>query len=414
MNICVIGAGITGLSIAKVLSKRHNVKIFEKDSTIGGIAKVKDIDGVAYHAVGGHCMNSKNENVLKFIFNEVLSKDKWHLVKRKAKVDFENNSVKYPIEFNVKEIAKFNKDLAINITKDFLSTSNDHKKVKNLSDWFKNKFGVTLAEKYFIPYNKKIWLKDLEKMSFEWVEDKLPIPNKQSFFDALIGDEKDTMPHSTFYYPNSNTQQTFVENLAKGLDIIFNQKICSIEKFNSQWKVNKKNIFDVVISTMPLDLLPFVINGAPKKVKKAASLLKYNKVTNMLWRTKGNDSTWTYIPEEGNIFHRHIHIGNFFNPVKNFSITESMGERSYDEMLQQGLEYDYLLEPLGYNVSEHAYVVFDENSSASSTCIKDYLKEIDLYSIGRFGEWEYYNMDVCIESALKLAKIIDNKCDYGV
>ena len=414
MRICVIGAGVTGLTVAKALSDRHQVEIYEKESAIGGIAKVKSVNGVAYHMVGGHCMNSKNSDILDFIFNEVLEKDQWHHVQRKATVNFENNSVPYPIEFNIKEIAKINKELAFDITKDFLTTTYEEGKVKNLADWFRGKFGETLANKYFIPYNQKIWLQDLDKMSFEWVQDKLPIPDKQSFFDALVGDKDDKMPHSTFYYPNSNTQNTFINGLAEGLNINLNKKVFSVENSGQKWKVNKNSIYDIIINTMPLDVLPFIVGGVPDKVKAAASKLKYNKVTNMLWKTTEVDSTWTYIPEDGNIFHRHIHIGNFFNPVKNYTITESMGERTYDEMLQQGKRYDYLLEPLDYNVSEHAYVVYDENYKDSTACIKSYFEEIGLHTIGRFGEWEYYNMDVCMESALKLAKKINSMYDNEV
>ena len=411
MKIIVIGAGITGLTVAKALSDKHQVEIYEKESVIGGIARTKNVNGAAYHTVGGHCMNSKNADILDFIFNKVLEKKQWHLVKRKAEVHFENKTVPYPIEFNVKEISKFDKKLAFDITCDFLNTTDDNNAPKNLADWFINKFGKTLANKYFIPYNKKIWLQDLEKMSFEWVQDKLPIPNKQSFFSALVGDENDKMPHSTFYYPNSNTQNTFIDNLAKGSDILLNQEVFSIEKVGNKWNVNDGNIYDVLISTMPLDVLPFIVKNVPNKLKIAASKLKYNKVTNMLWETNKIEPTWTYIPEEDNIFHRHIHIGNFFKPTKNLTITESMGERTYEEMLQQGRNYDYLIKPLDFNVSNHAYVVYDENYKESTTCIKSYFHDLGLYTIGRFGEWEYYNMDVCMESALKLAKKLNNKCN---
>ena len=72
MKVCVIGAGISGLTVARALSAAHEVVIFEKESDIGGIAKVKSVNGVAYHMVGGHCMNSKNPDILDYIFNEVL------------------------------------------------------------------------------------------------------------------------------------------------------------------------------------------------------------------------------------------------------------------------------------------------------------------------------------------------------
>jgi len=409
MKICVIGAGITGLTVAKALSSKHQVKLYERESTIGGIAKAKSVDGVAYHMVGGHCMNSKNPEILEFIFNNVLPKNEWHLVKRKAIVDFDGHSVGYPIEFNVKEISKFNKKLAFDITTDFLKKSDTNGKVENLSDWFKLKFGDTLARKYFIPYNQKIWLQDLKKMSFEWVEDKLPIPNKEAFFDALLGYESDKMVHSTFFYPNSNTQNTFIAALAKGLSINLNEAVVSIEKLDSKWKINDKHLYDIVINTMPLDILPLIVKDVPAEILSAASKLKYNKVTNMLWETTGVTPTWTYIPEKGNIFHRHIHIGNFFEPVKNFTITESMGERTYDEMLQQGKQYSYLLKPLDYNVSDHAYVVYDENYKEAKSSVKNYFSKLGLHTIGRFGEWEYYNMDVCMESALALAKTINSE-----
>ena len=51
MKICVIGAGVTGLTVAKALSDKHQVEIYEKDPEIGGIAKVKDVNGIAYHTV---------------------------------------------------------------------------------------------------------------------------------------------------------------------------------------------------------------------------------------------------------------------------------------------------------------------------------------------------------------------------
>lgn len=41
MKICVIGAGISGLSIAQLLKDHFEVEVLESDSTIGGIAKTK-------------------------------------------------------------------------------------------------------------------------------------------------------------------------------------------------------------------------------------------------------------------------------------------------------------------------------------------------------------------------------------
>jgi protoporphyrinogen oxidase len=84
-----------------------------------------------------------------------------------------------------------------------------------------------------------------------------------------------------------------------------------------------------------------------------------------------------------------------------------MGEHTYEEMIENGKKYDYLLEPLDYNVSDYAYVVYDQNYSNATSIIKEYIENIGLYTIGRFGEWEYYNMDICMESAMKLFSKIE-------
>ncbi len=405
MKICIIGAGITGLTVGKLLAKKYDVTIYEKESAIGGIARTKNINGATYHIIGGHCLNSKNKNVMDFIFNEVLSVEDWHKVQRAAKINLDDNFISYPIEFSIKEIAKFDENLAFNITKDFLSSKDND--TDNLADWFKEKFGDTLANEYFIPYNKKIWQMEPSKMSHLWIEGKLPLPNKKEFFKALIEEYKDTMPHITFFYPNSNNQNTFIEALGSGLNIVTDFSVTKIEKIENKWLINDRYEYNIIINTSPLDLLPSIICNAPQIIKEAAKKLKYNKVTNVLWKTKPIDFTWSYYPSEDTIFHRHIHIGNFFNPKQNYTITESMGEHSYEEMVGYGEKFDYLLEPLEYNVSDYAYVVYDQNYNEATTKIKKYLEEINLYSIGRFGEWEYYNMDICMESAMKLADKIN-------
>jgi protoporphyrinogen oxidase len=407
-KIVIIGAGVSGLSIGQLLKDSFECDILEAKNHVGGIARTKNVDGIPYHTVGGHCFNSKNKKVMEFVFEKILPKEEWNLVERYADIFFENNYIPYPIEFSVKEIYKFDKELAFKITNDFLNA--EIVSPKNLEEWFIQNFGYTLAEKYFLPYNKKIWQMDPSKMSYTWVEGKLPLPDKKSFFNALLSNEKDTMPHAKFHYPKTNNQNTFIDALAQGLNIRKEYKVWNIEYKNEKWIINDEIECDVLISTMPLDKLPFVIKGTPKKILKETELLKYNKVTNVLWKVEDDvQATWSYFPEENTIFHRHIHIGNFLNPKQPYTITESMGEHSLDEMVAFGKKLPHLKEPIDYNVSDYAYPVFDENYAKATKTIKDYLRDIDLFTLGRFGEWEYYNMDICIEKAMELSKHIKQK-----
>lgn len=405
MKIGILGAGITGLSIARLLNKTFNVEVLESKENPGGIARTKTIENVAYHLVGGHCFNSKFPDVMDFVFNEILPKNEWHKVKRNSVIRFKGHEINYPIEFSTRQIFNFNKDLALRITSDFLG-SNDDLLYANLEDWFRKKFGNTLAEEYFIPYNTKIWNNEPKNMSHSWVEDKLPIPDKYSFFESLIENTKDKMAHAEFYYPNSNNQNSFIDSMAKSLDIKYNITVNKItfEEKRKQWVVNNNKYYDILISTLPLNILPPLIENITSEILEAASKLKYNSVSNVIWESKPTDKTWTYLPGNQTIFHRYIHIGNFHKPHSCYTISESIGKKTFEEMIEDGRQDPFLIKPFDHNISEHAYVVFDENYNDSTFRIKKYLEKIGLYSIGRFGEWQYYNMDVCIKSSIELSK----------
>ncbi len=274
-----------------------------------------------------------------------------------------------------------------------------------MADWFRNQFGKTLAELYFIPYNKKIWGNEPANMDPSWVKDKLPIPNKKQFFEALVTNMTDNMPHASFYYPKSNNQNTFIDALAKDVDIVYNYNVNKIKKLeNGKWKINDEKEFDILINTTPLDRFPSLIVGVPDSVIDAAKMLRYNKISNVLWKSKPTEKTWTYLPEDKYKFHRYIHIGSYYRPLAGYSISESVGEHTKEELIMAGKHDNFLLEPLDYNQSEHAYVVFDQNYKYAVPHILNYLEQEGIHSIGRFGEWQYYNMDVCMKRSMELTE----------
>ncbi|EJL7901007.1 NAD(P)-binding protein [Campylobacter coli] len=411
-KIGIIGAGISGMSIARLLKDDFEVEVLEKFNNVGGIARTKDVGGKPYHINGGHCFNSKFDDVLDFVFNTVLDKDKWNYLPRKAEILFKNNWVTYPIEFSIKEIDSFDTSLAFQITKEMFNAS--YEKGKNLEEWFINHFGLTLAKEYFIPYNTKIWGIAPKNMDNVWIEDekqmKLPVPTKESFYKSLVGKITDKMSHAAFYYPKTNNQNTFIEAIGEGVDILTNYDVKDITKENNQWIVNGEKKYDILINTSPLDLIPQILKNIPIKALSCFNKLKYNKVTNIFWETDGSlDITWGYIPDPSIGFHRISNTGSIVQPKGNFCTTEAIGEIPYDRLVEEGQKIPFLKKPLDYNVTEHAYVFFDLNYTQAKTGAISYLDSLGIYSHGRFGEWEYYNMDVCIKRSIDLAKNIKEK-----
>lgn len=406
MKIGIIGAGISGLALAHLLQPRYEVEILEAQPLIGGIARVADAGGFPYHLVGGHCFNTKDPKVKDFVFS-IFPETEWNKILRRANIYLLGKQLSYPIEFSIRELSTIDSELALRCAEDFVNSNHVSSGV-NLEDWFRLTFGDALAELYFIPYNKKIWGIEPKFMNSNWVKDKLPIPDKKSFLKSLLSIAQDNMVHSTFYYPKDILNDNLLLRMSFGKNITLNYRVNNILNHGDHYLVNQEKRFEKLIVTAPLDTSLGMFNDVPREILDAASLLKYNKISNMLWETDGSDSTWTYLPESSTIFHRHIHIGNFLLPQKNLTITEALGVVPYEVMVQEGNKFEYLRKPLAFNVSEHAYVLQDENKELASEKVKHFIESQGVLLCGRFAEWQYYNMDICIRRAMEVANNISS------
>jgi hypothetical protein len=55
----------------------------------------------------------------------------------------------------------------------------------------------------------------------------------------------------------------------------------------------------------------------------------------------------------------------------------------------------------------HAYVIYTLDHEASVATIAEWLRESGIRTVGRFGEWEYFNMDQAIGSGRDAMRAID-------
>lgn len=69
---------------------------------------------------------------------------------------------------------------------------------------------------------------------------KLPVSTKESFYKSLVGKITDKMSHAAFYCPKTNNQNTFIEAIGEGVNILTNYDVKNITKENNQWIVNEK------------------------------------------------------------------------------------------------------------------------------------------------------------------------------
>ncbi|TEW52864.1 NAD(P)/FAD-dependent oxidoreductase [Psychromonas algicola] len=177
-NIAIIGSGVSGLTAAYLLSKKHNVTVFEKNDYIGGHTATVEIekDGQTYVLDTGFIVFND-----KTYPNYLALLDEIGIGKQATEMSFSVHNCQTGMEYNghnlntlfaqrsnlfkpkfwmlVKEILRFNK-----LCKHIFE-KNSYQPGLTLGEFLKtNHFNAFFAEHYILPMGAAIWSSSLAQM----------------------------------------------------------------------------------------------------------------------------------------------------------------------------------------------------------------------------------------------------------
>ena len=163
-KIAIIGAGISGLSSAHFLKDHYDVTVFEKESTPGGLIRCERVGDNLFHTCGGHIFNSKRQDVLDWFWSKFKVEEEFTKADRNSVVYMNNaKEIPYPIE---NHMYLFDADIQKKFINDLLQiVRNEGNEPTNFEEFLKHRFGKTLYEMYFKPYNEKVWRRDTSFMA---------------------------------------------------------------------------------------------------------------------------------------------------------------------------------------------------------------------------------------------------------
>lgn len=410
MRIAVLGAGISGLSVARLLKDQEmDVTTYERNKCVGGLARTRFPNGYLYDPYGGHIFNSKHPEVVDWVFS-IYGKDKWQYTIRNAKIHFNGKLISYPFELSLCEL---DTEDAVNCLYDYILARQGPEPV-NFKDWLMWNFGRSICEDYIMAYNEKVWSYPLEKMETGWMRGKMPLPDKKDLIRSLLLKDptERKMPHSSFYYPLRGGIQSFMDAAASGLDVRCGCSVERIERANAKWFVNGDGPFDRVVSTIPLPELAGIMD-LPQNVADAAADLKFNSLNTVLFTCPKTDVTWLYLPSHRYAAHR---VGYQSALTPNAAPNRGEGVAAF-EVIGPKIDFDhtpkqaFLPEELGYRekldstFTKYAYVIHDLNMRKNLSIINAYFDQLNgFYLHGRWGRWNYNNMDLCIWDSMRLAE----------
>jgi protoporphyrinogen oxidase len=185
--------------------------------------------------------------------------------------------------------------------------------------------------------------------------------------------------------------------------------------------------YDLLLTTMPLDLLVSRLTDAPEEIRVAPKGLHHSSgliVGVGVARPTPSEKCWIYFPEATSPFYRVTYLSNYSPYIvpddQHFLL---LTETSYSEhkpedksnivdRVVQGLINTKMLEPSDLDKIASTYLIdvdysypvptVDRNHALGT--IQPYLMEHDIYSRGRFGAWEYEigNMDHSVMQGVEL------------
>ncbi|GHT02657.1 UDP-galactopyranose mutase [Bacteroidia bacterium] len=411
-KIAVIGAGVSGLSIAQLLKDKYSVKLFEKASRPGGLIKCEIVDGNLYHTVGGHVFNSKYPAVLDWFWQFFDRENEFSKTPRNASIALDNSRmVGYPIENHAymleeKTTKAFIQDL-LTLSKQTGSAPD------NFEEFLRTRFGNTLYDLYFQPYNEKVWRRNLKQVPLSWLEGKLPMPTiEEMIYNNFNHAKEENMVHSSFYYPKQNGSQFIANRLAENLDIAYDQDITSIVKKDIKWIVNGET-FDKVIFCGNIKDFPNIFKNSLNTASfvKPIEALESHGTTSVLCEIDTNPYSWIYLPNRAYSSHRIICTGNFAmsnnNGTKLTGTIEFTDYISRDEITTNLAKMPFTPKHIAHQYTEYTYPIQEKTTKDLIHELKQAVAKEQVFLLGRFAEWEYYNMDAAMKAAMDLATRIE-------
>jgi len=413
--ITVVGAGLAGLSAAYHLHSKYTV--LEKEEKVGGLCGSARYGGYVFD-YAPHILFTGDSYAGK-LFKSLLG-DNLIAQNRRAYIYMMGTYVKYPFEANLYALPDWVKEECIRGV-----LEKEDSKPKNFYEWILATMGSGIAKHYMVPYNQKVWKYPLEKMNTEWIEGRVPSPNVEAMKKGAEAPQPiEYGPNVEFWYPKHGGISTLAESLAKNTPVKleaeatwFNPTTGGVETVYEE-KGEEKSVFsEKVFSSLPLPEVIERMDDVPDEVQRAADSLVYNSLVCVMVgvnRPKITDKHWLYFPEPDYIFNRVSFPMNFSPYTTPEGRSSILAEVTYREkvmdleetkrrVLVDLIKANIITEEDEVEVCEardfkYAYVIYDLHHRKNVNIIKDYLTAHNIIPIGRFGEWEYYNMDKAILS----------------
>lgn len=421
-SISILGAGIAGISAAYHLSQLGKTStIFEQDSNWGGLCDNFTVDGFRFDKFIH--LSFTTDSYVQDLFRksaeykvhlpDPVNYYQGHWLKHPA----QNNTFPLPVEEKVRIIRDFIQKKEIDISR-----------IENYEQWLRTQFGDYFAEHFPLVYTKKYWTLSAAELETKWVGNRIYRPSLEEVLEgALSPDTPNTYYAKEMRYPLQGGYKSFLNYMAQDLDIQLNHEVTKIDPDTRllRFADGKTVSYDHLISSLPLPVICRLLKNVPAAVSEAAQKLRWTSgvlVSLGFNRPDIPRNLWFYI------YDQEIQASRIYSPslksldnvpagysslqaelyypphqLQNLDLPGLL-TRSINQFIEMGLFKPDDLIVKDIRTINFANVIFDHQIYENRKIVRDYLAELGITSIGRFGEWAYFWSDQSLLSGKRGAE----------
>ncbi len=422
----IIGAGPSGLALAYGLG--DDVIVLEKEAAVGGLCRSIEYDGGVFD-IGGHSFHTPHPEVRALV--EDLLDEGLYLQKRDARIYSTGVLIPYPFQQNFDQIP--DPEIVAACQSGLENAAGHAAEAKNFEEYILRKFGSGIAEYFMLPYNRKLWARDITGISCEWISERVAAPKGEKQTFELKGGQRKPLQSDTYVgYPKTGGYEEIYRSFVPHLpDVRLNSGIVRIDpgRHLAVTEDGQEFEWEFLVSTMPLPVLTRLVAGTPSDVVAASDQLEYMSLRVellLVGRRLETSIQRIYVADPGIYSHKIALNHNSSETLRarpHHAIMAEVSlspEKPVDVTLIAQNTIDFLCE-IGVLESQddviwqdhvdvkYAYPVYTHRRPELVQHIKDWMVHHDMYVLGRFGDWEYINSDKCVMKGLVLAQELREK-----
>lgn len=410
--ILIIGAGVSGLTVANNLSGKQETLILEKENYTGGLATRYESGGYWFDFSGHYFHFQGKEEVKTYLENFCRFRE----FKRQSKTFLLDRYIPFPVQFHLSHLPASLKNQILSEMLEERSSSGS----ANMEDFMLTHFGSTLTNLFFRPFLNKYYHTPLAGLAANMDKGSIPVPDKEHVLAGAKGNVfQRTGYNPVIYYPEQ-TLLGFIENYTRPVAhrIRLGEQVIEIDSKKQEVQtMGGVYHYDKLVSTIPLKTLLQIITPADLFPPHQQLAYVSTLLVNVVLKRKRKRFHWVYLAEEAFPFYRvgmyainnnpscymerNVLPGSAVPPKKDVYRDAAFTLKKLGVIAEAG-EIEYI----DARIIPISYVIFDRSWHKAVPPVLEELKKHNIYSIGRYGTWNYSSMANDIKDALDFVSLI--------